>query len=79
MYKQAIKFFPTSITEKTGLKYNNLMVLSQCIESKSINVLNIIPLTLTKSMLIVTQSLRFFDETGTKPQPVSKLSGEGLP
>ena len=55
------------------------MVLNQCIESKSINVLNIIPLTLTKSMLIVTQSLRFFDETGTKLQPVSKLSWEGLP
>ena len=53
-YKQTINFFLTSITEKTGLKYNNLMVLNQCTESMS---------TLTKSMLIVTQSLPSFDET----------------
>ena len=39
IYKQTINFFLTSITEKTSLKYNNLMLLNQCIESMSINVL----------------------------------------
>ena len=39
IYKQTIYFFLTSITEKTGLKYNNLMLLNQYIESMSINVL----------------------------------------
>ena len=39
IYKQTITFFLSSITEKTGLKYNNLMLLNQCIESMSINVL----------------------------------------
>ena len=39
IYKQTINFFLTSITEKIGLKYNNLMLLNQCIESMSINVL----------------------------------------
>ena len=38
IYKQTTNFFLTSITEKTGLKYNNLMLLNQCIESMSINV-----------------------------------------
>ena len=37
--KQTINFFLTSITEKTCLKYNNLMLLNQCIESMSINFL----------------------------------------
>ena len=39
IYKQTINFFITSITEKTGLRYNNLMPLNQCMESMSINVL----------------------------------------
>ena len=46
IYKQTINFFLTSITEKTGLKYNNLMLLNQCIESMSINVLKHNPLKL---------------------------------
>ena len=41
IYKQTINFFLSSITEKTGLKYNNLMLLNQCIESMSINVLKL--------------------------------------
>ena len=39
IHKQTINFFLTSITEKTGFKYNNLMLFNQCIESMSINVL----------------------------------------
>ena len=48
IYKQTVNFFLSSITEKTGLKYNNLMLLNHGIESMSINVkfLNIIPLNL---------------------------------
>ena len=30
IYKQTINFFLTSITEKTGLKYNNLMLFFVC-------------------------------------------------
>ena len=39
IYKQTITFFLSSITKKTGLKYNNLMLLNHGIESMSINVL----------------------------------------
>ena len=33
IYKQTINIFLSSITEKTGLKYNHLMLLNQGIES----------------------------------------------